>query len=253
MYKIERQEKILDYINKNNRASIAELSEMFKVSKVTIRTDLEDLEGKNLVNKTHGGVVCKDIGISSEIPYDVKTKSNIQQKQRIAKRASKFIKKGDVIILDSGSTMFQLVEWLPEGITVITTDILVAVEIAKSEKDIQIVMPGGEVQKSVYSLQGADTIRFLQSLHADKLFFCCDALDFKFGISDRSREYAAVKQVMIDAVSEVILLVDSSKFDSRLGTKVCPMERLDVMIVDKDNSEMKKNCEKMEIKLVIAE
>ena len=131
MYKIERQEKILDYINKNNRASIAELSEMFKVSKVTIRTDLEDLEGKNLVNKTHGGVVCKDIGISSEIPYDVKTKSNIQQKQRIAKRASKFIKKGDVIILDSGSTMFQLVEWLPEGITVITTDILVAVEIVK--------------------------------------------------------------------------------------------------------------------------
>lgn len=158
-----------------------------------------------------------------------------------------------MIILDSGSTMFQLVEWLPEGITVITTDILVAVEIAKSEKDIQIVMPGGEVQKSVYSLQGADTIRFLQSLHADKLFFCCDALDFKFGISDRSREYAAVKQVMIDAVSEVILLVDSSKFDSRLGTKVCPMERLDVMIVDKDNSEMKKNCEKMGIKLVIAE
>ena len=74
MYKIERQEKILDYINKNNRASIAELSEMFKVSKVTIRTDLEDLEGKNLVNKTHGGVECKDIGISSEIPYDVKTK-----------------------------------------------------------------------------------------------------------------------------------------------------------------------------------
>ena len=58
MYKIERQEKILDYINKNNRASIAELSEMFKVSKVTIRTDLEDQEGKNLVNKTLGGVVC---------------------------------------------------------------------------------------------------------------------------------------------------------------------------------------------------
>ena len=62
-----------------------------------------------------------------------------------------------------------------------------------------------------------------------------------------------MKQVMIDAVSEVILLVDSSKFDSRLGTKVCPMERLDVMIVDKGNSEMKKNCEKMGIKLVIAE
>lgn len=150
MYKIERQEKILDYINEKSRVSVIELSEVFQVSKVTIRADIDELEINGLVNKTHGGAVSKNIGISSEIPYEIKNQSNIKQKRKIAKVALRYITKNDVIILDSGSTTFQLIEGLPDGITVITTDILVAVEIIKSKKDIQLIMPGGEVQKSVY-------------------------------------------------------------------------------------------------------
>lgn len=253
MYKIERQEKILDYVNKMDRASIAELSEMFQVSKVTIRADIDELEAKSLVNKTHGGVVGKNIGISSEIPYEIKNQSNIRAKEKIAKAALQYVKEDDVIILDSGSTTFRLVEWLPNGITVYTTDILLALEIIRNKKDVRLIMPGGEIKKSVYTMEGIDTIRFFESLHADKVFLGCDALDFHFGISDRSREYAATKQAMIEASSEVILLADSSKFNSKLGTKVCPMRRLDVMIVDKISNEMKVSCEKEGVRVIVAQ
>ncbi|MBS6397106.1 MAG: DeoR/GlpR transcriptional regulator [Clostridiales bacterium] len=252
MYKIERQEKILDYINKKERASIAELSELFHVSKVTMRSDVDELEGKGLVNKTHGGVVSKDIGISSEIPYEIKNQSKIKEKQRIAKAALQYVKKKDVIIIDSGSTTFRLVEGLPDEITVITTDILLAVEIIKSKKDIRIVMPGGEVDKTVYTLEGIDTIRFFESLHADKVFLGCDALDFEIGLSDRSREYAAIKQAMIKASAQVILLTDSSKFHSKLMSKVCPLEQLDVLIVDKIDSELEDKCQSAGIQVVTA-
>lgn len=252
MYKIERQEKILNYINEKNRASISELSEMFQVSKVTIRSDIDELAERGLANKTHGGAVSKKVGISSEIPYELKSQSNIREKKQIAGEALKYIKKNDVIIIDSGSTTFQLVEGLPEGITVITTDILLAVEIIKSKKDIRIIIPGGEVERSVYTLQGIDAIRYFENLHADKVFLGCDALDFDFGVSDRSRESAATKQAMMEASSEVILLTDSSKFGAKLVAKVCPLQKVDILIVDKIEEEMKERCEHEGIQVIIA-
>lgn len=252
MYKIERQEKILDYVNREERASVTELSELFQVSKVTIRTDIDELEMKGLVNKTHGGVVSKEVGIFSEIPYEIKNQSKVKEKQKIAAEAVKYIKKNDVIILDSGSTTFHLIQGLPKEITVITTDILMAMEMIKCRKDIQIIMPGGEVEKSVYTLKGIDTIRFFESLHADKVFLGCDALDLDFGISDRSREYAAVKKAMIEASSEIVLLTDSSKFNSKLGTKVCPMQKVDILVVDEIEENMKQKCESLGINVVVA-
>lgn len=250
MYKIERQEKILDYINEKSRVSVIELSEVFQVSKVTIRADIDELAINGLVNKTHGGAVSKNIGISSEIPYEIKNQSNIKQKRKIAKVALRYITKNDVIILDSGSTTFQLIEGLPDGITVITTDILVAVEIIKSKKDIQLIMPGGEVQKSVYTLEGIDTIHFLENLHADKVFLSCDALDFEFGVSDRSRLSAATKQAMIEASSKVILLADSSKYPVKLSSKVCSLNCLDILITDRIKMGMREKCQDVGIEVL---
>ena len=242
MYKIERQEKILEYVNKKKRASIIELSEMFQVSKVTIRSDIDELAMKGLVNKTHGGVVNNEIGISSEIPYEIKNQSKTKEKQKIAKEALKYIEKNDVIILDSGSTTFRLVEGLPDDITVITTDILLAVEIIKCGKRARILVPGGEINKTVYTMEGNDAMRFFGNVHADKLFLGCDAIDFDVGVTDRSLEYSEIKRAMVEASSQVFLLTDSSKFDSILLKKVCPLERLDMIITDQMDEQAKEKC-----------
>lgn len=252
MYKIERQEKILEYVNKRKRASINELSEIFEVSRVTIRSDIDELALRGLVNKTHGGVVNNEIGISSEIPYEIKNQSNIKEKQRIAKEALKYIEKNDVIMLDSGSTTFRLVEGLPDDITVITTDILLAVEIIKCGKNVRILVPGGELNKKVYTLEGNDAMRFLGNIHADKLFLGCDALDFEVGVTDRSLEYSEIKRAMVEASSRVFLLTDSSKFHSILLKKVCPLECIDVIITDRMDEQAKGKCRQanVEVKIV---
>lgn len=251
MYKIERQEKILQYINKQERASVVELSEMFGVSKVTIRSDIDELESKGLLNKTHGGAVSKEIGLSSEIPYDIKNKSKIKEKNLIAMEAAKFIKKKDIIILDSGSTTFRLVEVLPDGITVITPDILIAFEIIKSKKDIQVVMPGG-TSDPLYTLQGIETVRFFENVHADKIFLGCDGVDPEFGVSESSREYAAVKRCMIEASGQVILMTDSSKFHFKRAAKVCGLKKIDAFITDKLDDKIQKKCIEEGIQLIIA-
>lgn len=251
MYKIERQDKILQYINKQERASVVELSEMFEVSKVTIRSDIDELESKGLLNKTHGGAVSKEIGLSSEIPYDIKNKSNIKEKNLIANEAVRFVKKKDIIILDSGSTTFRLVEMLPEGITVITPDILIAFEIIKSKKDIQVVMPGG-TSDPLYTLQGIDTVRFFENVHADKIFLGCDGIDPDFGVSESSREYAAVKRSMMEASDQVILMTDSSKFHFKRASKVCSLEKIDIFITDKMDEKIQKKCTEEGVRVIIA-
>lgn len=251
MYKIERQDKILQFINKQERASVTELSEMFGVSKVTIRSDIDEMESKGLLNKTHGGVVSKDIGLASQVPYDVKNKSRIYEKQKIADAALRYIKARDVIILDSGSTTFRLVERLPEGITVITPDVLIAFEIIKSKKNIQVVMPGGMVD-SLYTIQGSDALHFFENLHADKIFLGCDGMDAEFGVSESSREYAAVKRAMIAASGQVILMTDSSKFHCKKTSKVCPLKRVDVLITDKLDEKMAEKCTQDGIQVLIA-
>lgn len=250
MYKIERQEKILQYINKHERASVVELSEMFEVSKVTIRSDIDELESKGLLNKTHGGAVSKEIGLSTEVPYEIKNKSKIREKSKIAAEALRYIKSTDIIILDSGSTTFRLVEGLPEGITVITPDVLIAFEIIKSKKNIQVIMPGGNVD-SLYTLQGVDSVRFFENLHADRIFLGCDGIDPEFGISESSREYAAVKRVMIEAAGQVILMTDSSKFYFKRASKVCPLKKIDVFITDKMDDGIQKKCDEEGVQVVV--
>lgn len=248
MYKIERQEKILQYVNKQERASVVELSEMFDVSKVTIRSDIDELESKGLLSKAHGGALSKDIGLSSEIPYEIKNKSKIKEKDLIAKKALQFIEKKDIIILDSGSTTFRLVEGLPDGITVITTDVLIALEIIKSKKDIHVIMPGGNVDP-LYTLQGIDTLRFFENIHVDTIFLGCDGVDAEFGISESSREYAAVKRAMIEASGQVILMTDSSKFGFKRAAKVCALNKVDVFITDKMDEKMQSKCNKEGIQI----
>lgn len=251
MYKYERQDQILNYIRQREHASIAELSDMFHVTKVTIRTDVDELEKKGLVNKTHGGVISKEISSFSEIPYEVKSHKRIEEKAKIANVAKNFIKSGDVIILDAGSTTYQLVYGLPEGITVVTTDILIATEIAKTKKDIRVLIPAGELDRTVYTIKGIDTIKFFETLSVNKVFLGCDGLDFDFGLTERSREYAAVKVGMIKSASNVILLSDSTKFGNKMGTLVCGLDKINILVTDSLPENRKEQCEALGIQVVI--
>lgn len=252
LYKIERQQKMLEYIRKKKQVSVAELSEVFGVSKVTIRIDVDELDKRGLIEKAHGGVISKEIGSFTEIPYEIKCAEHIAEKTAIAKIASHFVNPNDVIILDSGSTVFQMLQFLPSNITVLTVDILIAAEIAKMKRNIRVFLPSGELDCEVYTIEGIDTVRFFESLRVDKAFIGCDGLDFNYGITDRSREYAAVKRTMIEAAADVTMLADSSKFTSKNGSKVCDLSMINTLITDAISEEQMQCCRDNNVNLIIA-
>lgn len=252
MYKVERQKKILEYVLEKKKASVAELSETFGVSRVTIRMDIDELDGLGMLEKVHGGVISKEIGNLSEIPYEIKSAKCLEKKISIAKIASQFVNPHDVIILDAGSTVFQMLKFLPDNITVLTVDIMIAAEIAKMKRNIRVFLTGGELNCEVYAIEGIDAVRFFENIRVDKTFIGCDGLDFQYGITDRSPDYAAVKKAMINAAADVTVLTDSSKFTMRIGSKVCGLSGINTLITDDLTDEQMQICRDCNVNVILA-
>ncbi|ATW24875.1 DeoR/GlpR family DNA-binding transcription regulator [Candidatus Formimonas warabiya] len=232
MYQIERHERMLEYINEHKKATVDELSQYFGTSKVTIRSDINELAKQGLVIKTHGGVLSIADRLNFEIPYHSKFRLNIDAKAKIGTLAATMIKDNDVIILDAGSTTFEIIKKIKsKNITVITNDVKIGFEAARMS-NINLIMTGGELEKSVYTLIGTDTEEFLRKIKVNKVFLGCDALDVDFGLSNTIIREVGVKKLMIAAANHVILVTDSSKFNKRVFVKICDLDCIHSLITD---------------------
>lgn len=232
MFQIERQEKILEYINEKKEAKVSELSQIFHTSTVTIRHDVNVLAQKNLVIKTHGGVLSLERRISGEVPYYSKYKSNMTAKKLIGKEAAKLIENNDVVILDSGSTTFEVARNICQrNVTIITNDLKIGMECANKPK-INLIMTGGSLEPLVYTLMGNETISFLSRIHVDRLFLGCDAYDLKTGISNRTLQEIPIKRAMIAAAQEIILVTDHTKIGKKVFAHLCDPFTVDRLVID---------------------
>lgn len=233
MLPAERHDEITSYVNQEKNATTEELAELFQVSPVTIRRDIEFLSKNGRLVKVHGGAMAITSAPMQEIPFDTKIKQNPEAKRMIGKCAAQFIKPGDVIILDSGSTTLEVAKNIFQPhITALTNDLMVSLELAR-KKDIRIVLCGGIMDIDTYALSGNMSIGYFQNFHADKMFLGCDALDADFGLSDRSYDSAQLKLAMMQASSEVIAVADSSKLDKKVFCYYSGLEVLDKIVIEK--------------------
>lgn len=237
MLQIERHQKIVEYINEMKKVTTDQLASELNVSKPTIRRDIDTLDKNGLIRKVHGGAISLTDDSLYEIPYSTKIAVNISEKQRIGLTAARLIQSGDVVILDSGSTTLEIARNINvPNVTIITNDIKIALELSTKDT-IQTIVCGGLLLNPVYTLTGNSTLEFIKKLHVNKVFLGCDALDFSFGISDRSYETAAVKQAMIDAADYVYLAADNSKFNKKVFYHVCNINVVNTLITDSASDE----------------
>ncbi|MEY7999841.1 DeoR/GlpR family DNA-binding transcription regulator [Clostridium sp. Mt-5] len=246
----ERRIKIVDILRKNGKAEVHILADKLKVSKMTIRRDLEILEDKRLLMRTHGGAVYKDI-ISYEVPYMDKEIVNKNEKERIGKRAAEFLKEGQSLILDAGTTCLEVAKHIKamKDITVITNDIKIVMELFKYT-NIRLFCTGGIVQENVGALIGRHAELFIQSFNVDYAFIGVTSVNSNYSVSTPTAEKAYLKRLMINNANKSVLLADHSKFNKTSFSKVCNIDEVNILISDielKDN--IKKDLERFETKL----
>jgi len=209
---------------------------MFKTSAVTIRRDLQVLEERGAIKRVHGGAISHQ-ALYSGLALSEKEKIKINEKERIAGFASGLVKRGDVIIIDSGSTCLKFAENLKglSDITVICNSLKVATVLAKSE--IKVILTGGEMDKDSFTLFGPLANITLQNISADKLFMGIDSIDLKAGLTTPDIYEARTCHEMMELANEKILLADSSKFGRRSLAVVNKVDSLDKIITDNGLSE----------------
>ncbi|MDR2110147.1 MAG: DeoR/GlpR family DNA-binding transcription regulator [Spirochaetaceae bacterium] len=245
MFQIERQEKILRYINDAKKANTGQLAREFNVSKVTIRRDIDVLAQKGLLFKAHGGAVSSSSTFLHEIPYSDKAVVNSAAKKAIGLTAAKMIEDGDIIILDAGSTTLEIAKNIKkDNITVLTNDLKIAMELT-NKPNIHVMVSGGNLTSSVYTLTGNISVDFFKKIHVNKTFLGCDAVDIEFGISNRTYEEIDIKLAMIKAADEVIMVTDNSKLGKKVFAYLCDVSAINKLVINKiDDGDSKAFTEK---------
>jgi len=141
----ERRQHILSLIQKQGRVLVDDLSERFGLSKITIRKDLDHLQAKELLVRTHGGALPAQAGALSDPPIEEKTELHHDAKLRIAKAAAAMVSEGQCILLDSGTTTTAIARELLvfKHLTVITNALNIAGELSRS--NFEVILIGGGV------------------------------------------------------------------------------------------------------------
>lgn len=234
MYSEERKQKILELIQSSGGMSTSELAKSVGGSPITLRKDLAILESMGLVKRTHGGAISKSIESRMELSFSEKTNFNLEEKVRIARRASEMIQVGDSIILDAGTTTLQIAKHIKDKIDihVLTNSVYNLLELAESP-GIEVSLTGGSLRKISRSLIGPLAISSFNSVHAGKLFLGATGVSLEKGLTSPNMIEAQTKSAMIRAADTVILVVDHSKFGKTALGRFGEIEEVQILITDK--------------------
>ena len=229
---MKRHQEILEKLHTDKYVDVMELCKLFDVSAVTIRKDLNFLEQKGLLYRTHGGASLENAYIIDR-PVNEKEKLFIDEKHRIAEVASKMIEDQDSIIIASGTTVQALSRAIPmhSELVVITASLNVAMELI-NRKDVNVLQLGGYVRHGSSSVVGDYAEYILNNVSCSKLFLGVDGIDIDFGLTTTNLEEAMLNKKMIDAVQKTIVLADSSKFGKKGFGKICGLDKIHEIITD---------------------
>ncbi|MEI6131855.1 MAG: DeoR/GlpR family DNA-binding transcription regulator [Bacillota bacterium] len=253
MLSAERQKAIIDSMKQKGSAIVTELATLFQVTEETIRRDLQKLETKGLVVRTHGGAVLYDDSLLN-LSTEIRETLNKEGKMAIAKEAAKHIQTGDILFLDASTTVFFLAKEIKamQDITVITNSLRIINELIANEK-IEIVCIGGSFNAINKSFVGKNNETNVGTYAANKCFLSCNGILPEVGILEKNPEEAFIKKIMCENSGEVIVLCDKTKLGRARLNIVAPVERANLLITDSDkaNDIISKLVDKgLEVKLI---
>ena len=231
----KRHSQIIELLENKNVMSIRELAQQLGCTEMTVRRNLDELQEMNFVKRERGFATLLSLAKPTE--YMEQTAEHAAQKRAIAQAALSYIRPGNVICLDSGTTTQQLVLALPKdlSISLITPSLEAAVALA-DHPAVQVMLPGGQMHhrnRSILIENPDDMKRF----SADIAFVSCRALRIPGGAFEHSQTLTATKKALAAIAAKRILLLDHSKWGVSSLCSSVRLEDLDVIITDDEAPE----------------
>ena len=229
----ERRREILGILHRDGRVLVKDLARHFRISQVTIRKDLEILDGRGDIQRIHGGALPVEAGALLDPTLCEKEKLHRREKTQIAHAAVRLVEEGQSVLLDSGTTTTAIARALKDmaQLTVITNAINIAAELAGTH--VEVILTGGMLRRNSFSLVGPLAERTLRQLSADILFLGVDGFDTKTGLFTPNLLESEVNRAMVDIALRTITVCDSSKFGRRSLCNIMPVTAVHEVITDK--------------------
>jgi len=238
----ERLNAILELLVERNTLSVEDISETFKVSVATVRRDLDDLAGQQLVTRTRGGATSQ--AVAYDLPLRYKSARQLDEKQRIAAAAAALVPIGTVVGLNGGTTATAVARALAistdlrvdravaqTSLTVVTNALNIASELTV-RAHLKVVVVGGVARPQSYELIGPMTGRMLDEISLDTVVLGVDAISVAEGAAAHHEGEAQVNAMMVSRARRVVVVADASKLGKHAFARICHTKDIDVLVTD---------------------
>jgi DeoR family fructose operon transcriptional repressor len=256
LFTIERKSEILKLMEQNGRAGVNELASLFHASRETIRRDLNDMEERGLLKRTHGGAVLEGAlsATAPEFPVNVREIQRFKEKDAICRSAASFIRNGDSIFVDNSSTCLYLIQYIPEDyqVTLLTNSIKLLIGSNESKHpNLMLICLGGLFNAGNLSTYGNIALKNAGDFYPNKAFMSCAGIQPPDQLTDSSILEVDTKRLMIERSQEVFILADYTKFGRSGPVFLARFESIDTVITDqKVNTEQFVPLEKAGVKII---
>ena len=238
----QRRNEIIDLIAKKGSVRVSEISQTYGISEVTIRADLEYLEGQGHLNRVRGGAVGTG-KLYANMDLGERYLTNAGAKKALADLACNFIQDNDTIMMNAGTTLTYILHAIQgkKNVRIVTNSIQNAMEIT-SLPGFEVVLLGGEIDKKYQFTFGADAQNQLDAYHANKCILSVDGIDQKDGLSLYYSNESSIVRKMIESSDEVIVVADSTKIGKSAFSIVAPLTDMDVLVTNRTDKKEELNA-----------
>lgn len=228
-----RRSAIAALINEKGEITFAQLKEEFpKVSDMTLRTDLKNLDDNKKIVRIHGGARSVDVVAGTDDYMSRRSIRNVDAKKTIVMKAKEMISTGTSFFLDSGSTTTMLAAELNDQPNlIVTSSVSCAMELAALEKP-EVIVPGGELNRYSLSICGTQGIKELGMMNFEQAFMGVTTYSEDSGFACNVLDEALLKQTVISKAKRTIVLMDSTKVGKHSTFTFGTLKDVDVVVSD---------------------
>ena len=226
----ERRSKLIDLIRIRGFAGLEELVKELGVSESTVRRDLDTLEEQGAAKRTHGGVLYSG-GMPRLAEFDERQPSHWAAKRAIAARAAAAIADGETVLLDGGTTTYEVARLLVGRSLQVVTNSLPVANLFASEARTDLVLLGGYVSPRTGVCLGPYANELLGRLHVTTTVLSAAGIT-QDGLFNAHLLLAETEQAMLRAAGRVMVVADSSKFGRKSLTLVSGLDAIDQLVCD---------------------
>ncbi len=227
-----RRRRILDLLSRRGYESISALAAALRVSTMTVRRDLDQLETEGLIRRTHGGALTEALG-QVDLAYAARSRQSARAKRQIGRAAAELVQDGEVVFIDAGTTALAMAEFLAarRGLTIVTHSLPVAERLAGCA-GVEVFLLGGQVRHTFMSVVGYRTEESLATFRFDRAFLGTAGIDLQRGLTHAAPEEIPIKKLAARLADQVVVLADRTKLGRKGPVYFLSPAEIDLLITD---------------------